>query len=276
MLTGVATSFTYRAHEQKNPLFGGILVFPKEKIAEVIGIANHLFEVSDGRGIVLVAFAAPPPTHQPAILTLLVFNGPEEEAKRFYEPLFSLKPLGNTTRVMPYASANTLLNDSMAHGFRRSMKASAAVLPIDPTFASNLFKDLEDLLEKVHDAVLSMIVFEYFPYKKIIAVSQTATAFTNRGAYINLLFLPGWTGAKNDDECREWARALRGKAEAEYNRRKVEVTDEVTRESIGQYVNHNGKSLRTQLIFWKAANETKSLRLVRNPYMESMLQDWPS
>lgn len=215
-------------------------MFPKEKLVEVINVANHLIQTGDGKTTTHVAFAAPPPTHQPAILTLVFFDGPEEEAKRFFEPLLNLEPLANMTRMMPYPSANTLLNDTLVPGFRRSMKTSATMLPIDPVFASSMFKALEDLLLKIPNAALTLIIFEYWPFKKMIAVSQTATSFTNRGAFGNMLLLPGWTDPKHDDECRSWARALNEEVRAEFVRRKGEVTDEVTRDSIGQYINYDG------------------------------------
>lgn len=42
------------------------------------------------------------------------------------------------------------------------------------------------------DASASMVIFEFFPFEKIISVPQNATAFANRGAYNNMLFAMGW------------------------------------------------------------------------------------
>jgi hypothetical protein len=232
---------TYQAYEHKTPVYGGILVFPKENLVEVVNVANHLVQIGDGKTTTHVAFGAPPPTHQPVILTLVFFDGTEGEAKKFYEPLLSLEPLANMTRMTPYPSVNTLLNGALAPGSRRSMKTSATMFPIHPEFASSLFEALEDLLHRVSDAVLTLIILEYWPFRKSIEVSQTATSFTNRGAFGNILFLPGWTDPRQDDECRSWARDLNEKARAEYVQRKGEVTDEVTQDSIGMYLNYDGK-----------------------------------
>jgi hypothetical protein len=50
---------------------------------------------------------------------------------------------------------------------------------------------------------MSMAVFEFTPYSKIIEAPQAATAFANRGAYGNMLFAMGWTEQEHDNEIRE-------------------------------------------------------------------------
>lgn len=237
---GVVTSFTYQAHEQKNPVWGGLLIFPKEKLTQVINAANHFIKTGDGRNMMLVAFASPPPTEKPAIVTVLFFDGAEDEAKAFYEPLLSLEPLANKTSSMPYSSANAMLNPMAHYGFRRSMKGSAFIVPIDPEFAATLFKDYEDFLQKVPDATHSSIMLEYVSFEKIISVSQTATSFANRGAYGNLVFCPVWADPKNDTECREWTRVLYAKTRAALVQRKTKGTDKVTQDGVGEYVNYDG------------------------------------
>ncbi|TVY40090.1 FAD-linked oxidoreductase [Lachnellula subtilissima] len=229
---GVAVSFTYQAHEHKNLVWGGILVFPKERLTEIVDAANHIYEVGESRQAMTVAFVAPPPAHQPAIMVLTFFDGAENEAKAFFDPLLSLKPLINTTGPMPYSSANTMLNESMPYGFRRRMTGSAFMAPLDTTFAASLFKGFEDFLQKVPNAVLSAILFEYIPFQKVIEVSQTATSFANRGAYANILFAPGWTDPEQDHACREWTKVMYSKTRAQLLQRKAGGTDAVTQEGL--------------------------------------------
>lgn len=116
---GVATTFVYRAYEQ-GPVWGGMLVFPKTQLEQVVKFSNTVFDPSlDGKATVLMAFGAPPPAFQPVVMAALFYNGPEEEAKSFFEPLLSLGPLADMTAAIPYSGANAMLNDGMGPGARR-------------------------------------------------------------------------------------------------------------------------------------------------------------
>jgi FAD/FMN-containing dehydrogenase len=121
---GVVTSFTYQAHDQNNDVWGGMLVFPPPLLAEVMAFANTILEGPQGDKVMLVGFGAPPPAHQPVIMAIVFYNGSEEEGKAFYEPLLKLGPLANMTTVMPFSSANSMLNPAMFAGLRRTMKGT--------------------------------------------------------------------------------------------------------------------------------------------------------
>ncbi|ESZ95720.1 hypothetical protein SBOR_3898 [Sclerotinia borealis F-4128] len=237
---GVATSFTYRLHPQPNRVWGGILVFPREKLEAIISFANTIVSPSEEKALLLLGFGAPPPAFQPAILTPIFYNGPEAEARAYYQPLFALEPLADTTQEMDYVNANTMLNEPMAHGLRRNMKGAACMLPLTYTFAAEIFSETEKFLRETPDAKYTMVIFEYIPFGKILQVGQQETAFANRGAYGNLLFGPGWEEEATDQKCREWCRRMARKAKGELERRMEEGTDEITRDGVGAYSNYDG------------------------------------
>ncbi|KAF8861730.1 FAD-binding domain-containing protein [Acephala macrosclerotiorum] len=238
---GVATSFTYKAHEQKNTVWGGMLVFPKPALGAVIEMGNKVLQEQTPGKLMLAGFAAPPPAGQPVVLAIVWYNGSEEEAKAYYKPLLDLGPLANETKVRPYSSSNEMVNAAMFHGLRRTTKGSAFLAPLDLQFADSLWDDYVAFLEKVPDAGPTALIFEFVPYKKILEVEQTATAFANRGAYGNILFQPGWTDPGNDSVCREWTRTMSAKTKKELERRKGEGTDKTTNESVGEYGNYDGE-----------------------------------
>jgi hypothetical protein len=238
---GVATSFTYRAYDQKNTVWGGMLIFPKPQLDKCVEFANWTMEVQSGKHTLILGFGAPPPAFQPVILAVVYYNGTESEAKEFYKPLLDLRPLADMTSVMPYEKVNTMLNDGLAAGFRRTMKGSAFMAPLSTTFAQSLFDDYEKFLKDVPDAALSVILLEYVSYHKILEVPQEAMAFANRGAYGNLLFGPGWTNPENDKACREWTRVMAAKSGAELKRIRDLGTDIVTKSGVGEYVNYDSE-----------------------------------
>lgn len=257
---GVATKFVFRAHELKGPVWGGMLVFPKTQLEQVVKFSNAVFDPAlDGKAMVLMAFGAPPPAFQPVVMTALFYNGPEEEAKSFFEPLLSLGPLANMTAAMPYSGANAMLNAGMGPGARRkyikpirkgrmeltrihnSMKGSSFVAPLDFHFAESLFTDFETFIARLPDAGMTVILFEFVPFHKLLSVPHDATAFANRGPCGNLMFGPAWTDPAFDDECREWTREMGRKGRAEFARRvKAAGRDEGQSVGVGEYGNYDG------------------------------------
>lgn len=237
---GVATSFVYQAYEQKDPIWGGMLVFPKTQMHEVLEFGNKILTDTSGKVFMLVAFSAPPPALQPAVLAVVFYNGTEEQGRAFYDPILKLGPLADMTTVVPFAKMNEMLNGPMFHGARRTMKGSAFLGPLDTKFAEEIFGDYETFIAEVPDAIMTVVAWEFMPYNKILEVPQTATAFANRGAYGNLLFGPGWTDAKNDSACREWTRVMSKKARAKLEKVKAKGTDATTQQSVGEYGNYDG------------------------------------
>jgi hypothetical protein len=172
-------------------------------------------------------------------MTVVFYNGTEEEGRAYYEPILKLGPLADMTTVVPFPKMNEMLNGPMFHGARRTMKGSAFLGPLDTKFAEGIFGDYEAFVAQVPDAVMTVVAWEFMPYKKILEVPQTATAFANRGAYGNLLFGPGWTDPKNDSACREWTRVMSKKARAELEKAKARGTDAETEKSVGEYGNYD-------------------------------------
>lgn len=238
---GVATSFTYRLHPQPHRVWGGILVFPREKLESIVTFTNTTTTLAEERAFLLLAFAAPPPTFEPSILIPLFYNGSEQEARAYYKSLFDLQPLADTTKEIDYVEANSMMNEPMAHGLRRNMKGAAYMLPLSYSYAAHMFSQTEKFIRETPDAKHTMTVFEYIPFGKILQVGQQETAFANRGAYGNLLFGPGWENPETDKECREWGTRMAEKAKEELERRmREEGTDEVTKDGVGAYSNYDG------------------------------------
>ncbi|QSZ33132.1 hypothetical protein DSL72_002718 [Monilinia vaccinii-corymbosi] len=237
---GVATSFTYRLHPQPNRVWGGILGFPREKLEKIVEFANTTATLSEERAFLLLAFGAPPPAFQPAIVLPIFYNGSAAEARAYYQPLFDLDPLTDTTREMDYVEVNAMLNGPMAHGFRRNMKGAAYMLPLTYSFALEIFSETEKFLTETPDAKLTLVAFEYIPFGKILQVGQQETAFANRGSYGNLLFGTGWEDPAMDQKCREWSRRMTERAKGELERRMREGTDDVTKDGVGAYSNYDG------------------------------------
>jgi hypothetical protein len=238
---GVVTSFVYKAHEQKNPVYAGMLVFPPPMLTKVFEFANQQMEIHDGKDGLVVAFGCPPPVFQPVVLTVVFYNGTEDEGKRFFAPLLELGPLADHTAMMPYPALNTIINPVTTHGDRKTWKGSAYLYPLDLKVAEETFNDFATFVQKVPDAAQSVLIFEYFSTDQVIKVPQRATAYANRASYCNVMIGPRWVQEANDSICRGWAREIAAKFTTRFEEdKKKRDVDMMTQEAVGQYGNYDG------------------------------------
>jgi FAD/FMN-containing dehydrogenase len=106
---GVATNFVFQAYEQKNAVWGGMVVFPPTQLKEIFEASNQLVDACTGKSQHGIAFFAPAPDFHPCLAAVVFYNGSEEEGKKFFEPLYGLKPVADMTSVMPYDKVNEML-----------------------------------------------------------------------------------------------------------------------------------------------------------------------
>jgi hypothetical protein len=175
------------------------------------------------------------------IIVVLFYNGNESDAQSLYEPFLKMNASSSNISMIPYPQMNSILNEGLEHGLRRSMKGSACIYPLDLHLAETILGDFEEFVAKVPDADRSLIVFEFIPFERIVSVAQTATAFGNRGAYGNILFAMGWTKEEHDMECREWTRIMSSKTKEHFRKGKERVGEGATKDGVGEYFNYDGE-----------------------------------
>jgi hypothetical protein len=237
---GVVTTFVYRAHNQKNPVWAGTMAFPPPALASIVDFGNRQVEITSAKHAMAFGFGAPPPAFQPVVLVAILYNGPESEGRKFFEPLLALGPLVTMVDTIPYSSVNGMLNPLTSHGGRKSMKGGVFLFPLEPAFVQGIFDDFCAFLRKVPEAVATLIMFEYLKADKITKVAPTAMAFANRGQHCTLMVGPMWVNKENDAVCRQWARDVTAKFRAELERKRSLGVDETTKISVGEYPNYDG------------------------------------
>ena len=109
---GVTTEFVLQAYAQ-DKLYMGTMLFPatNEVISKLVAALNDLYKVQEtpqgpqtkslGRAMSLVGFAKPPPAQgQTMVLMNAVYDGPEDEAKKMFQPFFDIGPAVNEMRLV--------------------------------------------------------------------------------------------------------------------------------------------------------------------------------
>jgi len=242
---GIATKFFYKAHEQKHPVWSAVLTLSSDRLAQCVEAANQILQIGDPNSMHLIALSVQgqDPLSKPVttILVVLFYNGNESDAQSLYEPFLKMDASSSNISMIPYPQMNSILNEGLEHGLRRSMKGSACIYPLDLHLAETILRDFEEFVAKVPDADRSLIVFEFIPFEKIVSVPQTATAFGNRGTYGNILFAMGWTKEEHDIESREWTRMISSKTREQFRKGKMRMGEDATKDGVGEYFNYDGE-----------------------------------
>ncbi|KAF8246118.1 FAD-binding domain-containing protein [Wilcoxina mikolae CBS 423.85] len=262
---GAVVEFTYQAHEQKNLVWAGQMLFPADKVDAIVDFSNHLAVVTKGESALLAGIGAPPPLMgELGILVVGFYNGPKQQAEALFAPLLQINPIINTTAEIPYSKLNGIINDSVPYGGRKVFKGSALITPINTSFIRNIIEEIRLFHRRLPDANQSLVLFEIYNTSGWCNVPQTATAFANRGQHQNAMIVMKWADPANDGECRSWAREIAKKFTIEFERVKQEQS--ITNEAVGEYSNYDGLlSTNPPNIFGVNFERLSKLKVVFDP-----------
>lgn len=166
--------------------YSGPLVFLPDQTKQFLETGNSIKEIvdgADGKLAVFFAFMKPPgsPAAQP--LSLIFYDGPEEEAKALVKPLYDLKPIAEMTQMVPYAtvtSPNPLVDGPPTHQ-RYATSNFQTFFPLEVDMWLTLVDDYTAFMAKYGDAVApSKIVMEIRSYGKSSSIPVSAMAFALR------------------------------------------------------------------------------------------------
>ena len=245
---GVAAEFTFQLHDQPDPVYGGTLIFPGDKLKQVVDFANHFVEEGTGDSSVMMALGIKADQGKPIVIVPLFHNGSKEEGETIFKPLFDLEPMVNDVHERPYVEMNTLVNPGNRRGSRRCSKGAAYVTPIRPEFLQSIHADLKALTERVPGAIDTKLVFEFHKPDQWCKISNSDMAFPNRGNHENVMIGPCWKDESDDYVCRSWMADVAQKFQRELKRVQAAAENPKAVGEIKEYSNYDGKSLPTPLL----------------------------
>ncbi|OJJ08808.1 hypothetical protein ASPVEDRAFT_145117 [Aspergillus versicolor CBS 583.65] len=236
---GIVTEFTFQAHEQKNPVYAGVLGFTPDKVEAVIGVLNGLLlDKPDPRSGAICVFATPPGAPVPMVNLIVFYNGTQEEGEKRFGELLSLGPVANMVSMIPYSQVNALQNPMATYGDRKSFKGVFFNPPLSPAFARKMLEDFTAKVMSDPDLGKSGLLLEFYDMMKTVEVPRSATAFASRGTTQNGLITLRWTDKSKDGEHRAWAREVQERWKKELEGRQVGNVDIKGKEGVPQYINY--------------------------------------
>ncbi|KAI6465726.1 hypothetical protein MCOR17_005000 [Pyricularia oryzae] len=272
---GVATRFTSRLYPQGD-VWGGLLEFPHERLAEVTAVVNEMINKGDEDQCLMVTstYATSKDsksTVRAKVTTVCCFyNGTAEKAEgEIFKPLLSLRPHTSTAKQLPYAEMNRVLDEFLTYG-SMMRQGGTNVLPhltaqVLCGAANKLFDWVDEMLRKSDgrvDARDSIIAWELIPFDNTASVPGSATATGNRGRYYNvgMVVCNSSSDASQDDEMRAFKRELSASiATAGFK------ADMVGHGGVGHYVNYAEEQLSAEAGFGGNAKRLRELKTRYDP-----------
>lgn len=242
---GVATEFTFRAYPQQNPVFGGPLYFTADKLEKVVDFVNRFEDLNDGNQGLLFGFAATPGGPETSVVAMTFYNGSQNAAEQFFEPLLSLDPIVNETGMIPYHKINSMFNRAATPGVRKRLSGSNVTLPVNADFVKEIYADFCNIMRTYSGTRDSAVMFELLPYNEIIKIPNDATACANRGRYYNVGSIFCWLDAAMDRKMASEQQTMM----KNISERAGIVKHEGDGQGVGIYANYVGHEARAQDLF---------------------------
>ncbi|KAH8689151.1 putative FAD binding oxidoreductase [Talaromyces proteolyticus] len=192
---GVATEFTFKAYPQRDSVFAGLLFFKQNVLEKIVEFANKLDKTRNGNQGMFFGFTDY--MQETAIVAILFYNGIQEEAEKFFEPILSLSPVRNNTKMMPYFEANGVVNVAARATGRKRISGTSIKPPLDIDLIREIYREF-DMVMANYPVGNSMMIFEIVPYDEVVKVPNDATAYANRGRYYNVASIFCWEGEQLD------------------------------------------------------------------------------
>ncbi|KAJ5780365.1 hypothetical protein N7457_005525 [Penicillium paradoxum] len=201
---GIVTHFTSQGYPQGDS-WAGFLGYQPQKLPALVEFGNRFMAAMDGNSMFSLIIGNFIPKNGSGIMALVFYNGPEEEGKKFFKPLFDLEPLADTTSMVSYPDLNMMFNRYPRGPDGRHLLGGANfTFPLDVNAAQEISDYFWETTKKAENENLrgSTIAFEYYPTQQIRQVAIGETAFANRGQFAPICITVNWTDESKDKSAR--------------------------------------------------------------------------
>ncbi|KAL1744132.1 hypothetical protein HDZ31DRAFT_39424, partial [Schizophyllum fasciatum] len=123
---GVVTEFVFRLHDQKPTVFGGLLTYPHTACPSVMLAFRRYWDIQDPKACAFALFAAAP---MGSITCTLFYDGSEDEGRAHFKEFYDIGPSSDSTKAMPYVTANTMMDQFFPSGRCDYQKSIAHPVP---------------------------------------------------------------------------------------------------------------------------------------------------
>jgi hypothetical protein len=127
-------------------------------------------------------------------------------AKKIFAEFYALEPVLDVTAIRSYTEQNQCLDPMMPHGVRTYMSSFAYQTVTVEVLEYTAQKYASYISALGNDCRPGAIMFENYPFEKVIEIPSDGTAYANRGRHFSCAIGLRWEGAQHDDWVKQWIK----------------------------------------------------------------------
>ena len=192
-----------------------MLVFPGDKYEEVVEKANALDIMKKNDMMIEVCLTRMPPEFYPVVLVMLFLDSPStEEFKSRFNIFYSMQPINDTTRAMPYFESNQIYNEFFADGDRKLSLAAHINQPFTNSSVKNAYQSYLDFTDPTKELGKNFancsLYMDFHSCEGTKKTRKDETVYPSRGQPLYTTFVNiRWQDGKYDKEAFKWVYETR-------------------------------------------------------------------
>ncbi|ORX90094.1 FAD-binding domain-containing protein [Basidiobolus meristosporus CBS 931.73] len=201
---GVVTKFVFRALEQENQIFSGFYSYNKDQVKDVaVAMEKWVADNNDPKAGVMLIFARPPPSFDAVPVVLVWYDGPASVGKPAFKAFQDLKPDSDSTAEVSFEVGNTLQDDLVTDGDRKTM-SSVAWKTITSEMILKAHEFYVNFTSSVPDTAQSSILIEPVFRSSFEGIKDTDSAYPHAEALHVIGLVPRWPQSTQDATVKSW------------------------------------------------------------------------
>ncbi|KAG8525241.1 uncharacterized protein KY384_008885 [Bacidia gigantensis] len=263
---GICTEFTFRAHDQ-GLCFFQMLTFAPDKLKDCISLIDkihtNMTEPANGRFQPMFVMMAPPgKPHCPGFMVF--YDGPEEEARKIAEPMYSLGPVNTMGGVWPYTQVTGIYGMMKMQGFDRWGSSSVHLdYPVNQAIVLGCVARFQEAVQRQGaDFAHSTFILDLRDYRKVASVSSSATAYAGRYTAAILIADFRWDKPELDKTAREEAKSITNYAKEQVKEQRIfaKTQEDGQRDLSSFYPNVSAGTEKIESVFGSNLPRLKELK----------------
>ncbi|KAK9765204.1 hypothetical protein K7432_006660 [Basidiobolus ranarum] len=201
---GVVTKFVFKAWPQENLVFSGFYNYNKDQVKDVAeAMEKWVATNKDEKAGVMLIFAKPPPTFDAVPVVLVWYDGPGSVGKNAFKVFQDLNPSSDSTSDVSYAVSNTLQDDLVTDGDRKTM-SSVAWKTITTEKILQAHEFYVNFTNSVPSAAQSSILIEPVFSGAFDGIRDSDSAYPHGEVLHVTGIVPRWPTSADDSTIKAW------------------------------------------------------------------------
>lgn len=197
----------YPVPREENKAWSGALTFSGDKLEEIVKVMQEL-ELPDNALNFFYLVTSGPPDFTPCVMVTPWYYGTsEEEARKFFKPIFDIGPLAEQVAMIPYPEWNSPSDPFCVKGGRKPGYGIVSS-KMEPKVWREIWNNFVEFVQNPGTGG-SVVLVEGYPHRKINSFPVESSSFPWRKGRFNCITIPIYHDPTLDEKAEEFGRTVR-------------------------------------------------------------------